>query len=276
MTEPARSPQHDEIPEDTTDPLIAGVYADIRRASGLPGINLFYRRLAYAGPQVLDAFWQQVKPLYVSGALTRAGATLQQHVPDSVRCALDDSLLKAAGIASDDRASVRATLKYFNQANAMHLVLFSVIARALGSIGHGETPVPLAAVSTDRNGDAELLPLPAWDDSPAASRVLIGAIRDRLAGGLDDTIRPTLLRHFAPYPVLLGSLHGYVASREPELVAAIEAMRQVASGLAGTISGDVAVTFDDQVRQVVAVTAGEFRQIIPVMLVLGTAMVRGL
>jgi hypothetical protein len=275
MTDRPTAPRHDEIPENTTDPTIAALYAQIRTVSGLPGINLFYRRLAYAGAHVLASFWNQVEPLYSTRRLHDAGATLEGKVTPPGVCALDGPLFKAAGLARDDRASVRATLRYFNQANAMHLVLFSVIAHAVHDAGRDLPAAPVDVASPPVNRDAELLPLISWDDTPPASRVLIDAIRDRLAPGMADTIRPTLLRHFAPYPVLLASVHGFVAAHNAALLDTIEAARQDALALANTLARDVTFTFTDDVRQPVETTTAEFRQIIPTMLVLGTAMVRG-
>lgn len=276
MTDASSVAQHDEIPESTTDSTIAGLYADIRQVSGLPGINLFYRRLAYAGADVLNSFWQQVKPLYASRELNRAGRALEQAVVLPGVCVLDDALLKAAGIARDERASVRATLRYFNQANAMHLVLFSFVAKALLNEDNPGVAAPQAQAEPALNGDAELLSLPAWDDTPAESQILISAIRNRLAPGLADTIRPTLLRHFGPYPVLLAALHGYVGTHDSALIDTVAHTRMQALQLAFASNTDVAFAFDADVHQVIHDTTTEFRQIIPVMLVLGSAMIRGL
>lgn len=266
---------HDEIPETTTDPAIAALYQEIRDTSGLPGINLFYRRLAYAGADVLGGFWEQVAPLYRSRRLHDAGATLESSVTLPAVCVLDDPVLKAAGIAPDGRAALRATLRYFNEANAMHLALFSVIARTLDLAGTDVEPAAVTPTEPHSNGDSELLPLVSWEDTPPASKILIGALRDRLAPGLADTIRPTLLRHLAPYPVLIATLYGYVACNNDALVTAIEASRRDALAVAGTLSDEAAISFDPQVQAVVTATTSEFRQIIPVMLVLGSAMSRG-
>lgn len=266
----------DEIPETTADHVIAGIYAEIRSVSGLPGINLFYRRLAYAGSDVLGAFWQQVAPLYYSHSLHRAGALIEQRVALPTVSALDAQLLKAAGVQTDNRAQVRATLRYFNRANAMHLVLFSVLARSVFREG---TQVPLLPLADDvpimLSTDEELLPLSTWENTPPASAVLIEALRDRLAPDLPDSIRPTLLRHFAPFPVLLGGLYGYVAGNNDTLIASIEACRTDALAVAGTLAKQVDIAFDADVSAVVEATTHEFRQIIAVMLVLGTSMARG-
>lgn len=268
---------YDEIPESTADQAIAAIYTEIRNLSGLPGINLFYRRLAFAGSDVLGAFWEQVAPLYEHRSLHRAGALIEQRVTLPGAFALDAPLLKAAGVQPDRRARVRATLRYFNRANAMHLVLFSVLAR---SVFDDETDVAPLAIDADAdvsyNGDDELLPLIAWDDTPQASAVLIGALRDRLAPDLADTIRPTLLRHFAAYPVLLGALYGYVVGNNGALAATIEASRTDALAVAKPLAEQANMTFNPEVRAVIEATTHEFRQIIPVMLVLGTAMARGL
>jgi len=267
---------HDEIPESTADQAIAAIYAEIRKVSGLPGINLFYRRLAFAGSDVLGAFWQQVAPLYDNRILHRAGALIEQRVTLPARFALDAPLLKAAGVAPDSRAGVRATLRYFNRANAMHLVLFSVLARSVFDDGAEVAPLAVDVdIEFSFNGDDELLPLLAWDNTPPASAVLIGALRDRLAPDLADTIRPTLLRHFAAYPVLLGALYGYVVGNNGALSATIEASRADALAVAKPLAEQANITFTPEVRAVIEATTHEFRQIIPVMLVLGTAMARG-
>jgi hypothetical protein len=276
MATPKPPASHDEIPETTADPAIAALYADIRQVSGLPGINLFYRRLAYAGTPVLAAFWEQVRPLYETRRLHQAGQTIEQLVTLPGVCTLDGPLLKAAGVDRDHRASVRATLRYFNRANAMHLVLFSVLTQAMHGTGSDLSALLLDPLQDPPvNGDDELLALPAWEDTPPASQVLVAGLRDRLAPGLADTIRPTLLRHFAPYPVLLAALYGYVACHNDALVAAIESSRTDALRAAKTLHEGVTVRFDAEVQAAVETTTAEFRQIIPVMLVLGTAMARG-
>ena len=276
VSDPVTPGSHDEIPETTADPKIAGIYADIRAVSGLPGINLFYRRLAYAGPEVLAEFWQQVAPLYRSRWLHRAGALLEARVTLPAVCALDVPLLKAAGVQTDNRARVRATLRYFNRANAMHLVLFSLLARNVFDEGAEVSPLPVADdVAIMFNNDEVMLPLITWDDTPAASAVLIGALRDRLAPGLADTIRPTLLRHFAAFPVLLGAMYGYVAGHNEALTDAIATSRMDALALAGSLRNQPQISFGSDVGGFVETITNEFRHVIPVMLVLGTAMARG-
>jgi len=277
MAERVSSTSQDEIPESTADQRIAGLYAQIRAVSGLQGINLFYRRLAYAGADVLTEFWDQVSPLYHSRRLHQAGAVVEHLVTLPAVACLDGPLLEASGVARDERAAVRATLRYFNRANAMHLALFSGLSHVLDDTGRDVTAVEHDNITESAaNGEDELLPLVPFTDTPVASQVLVAAIRDRLAPNVNKALIPTLLRHFAPYPVLIGSLYGYVASHNEALLRAIDASRTDALRVGKPLFAPDSVTFSEPVRAIVDTTGHEFRQIIPTMLVLGTAMARGL
>jgi hypothetical protein len=207
------------VPEERARGLVARLYHDIRETTGAPGVNLFFRELAAAGE--LEEAWASLRPLYASGDLPAAGARLRAVIGHPVELpSIGRSLTLDAGMSPADLPRLHATLRHFAVTNAMNLVMMSVLVDPAGPADrapHRDLPHIGSADSRNEAGPSvsardELLPLPAESEIGRPSSSVMDAITLLILPG-PLTLRPTLLRHLAPWPALLGAVWGLVAAK---------------------------------------------------------------
>lgn len=262
-----------EVPEDRARGLVARLYQDIRETTGAPGVNLFFRELAAA--EVLQDAWTSLRPLYASGDLPAAGARLRAVIGHPVRLPrIGSSLTIDAGMSAADLSRLRATLQHFAMTNAMNLVMMSVLLDgAHAAVGPTQGSLPKLEMSKGRNGPGlavsaprdELLPLPAHSEIASSSCSVMDAITLLLVPG-PLTLRPTLLRHLAPWPTLLGAVWGLVAAKAGTFG---DAVRHVEESARAEASGLAAPATELHVRE----RASRFRPAVSGFLVLASSLV---
>lgn len=241
-----------EVPEGQAHGLVGRLYADIRGTTGAPGVNLFFRELAAVGS--LPDVWASVRPLYASGELQAAGARLRALIDPPVRVLrIDESLGSAVGMSASDLRQLYATVRHFAVTNAMNLVMVSALLDEEPSV---VTTSPCDEQSREtRDGERdtgavifareELLPLPSDSEIDGTSTSRMDAITALVVRGR-PTLRPTLLRHLAHWPALLGAVGDLVMANPGVLNEAAQHAEDLACREASALS---APSTGDHVRE---------------------------
>ncbi|WP_431302419.1 hypothetical protein [Sediminicoccus sp. BL-A-41-H5] len=172
-----------EIREADARPEVEAIYGQLRRAYGLPMVNLIWRHFATL-PGVLPWAWESIAP--ATPLLPAATARLMAALEPLPRLAMGP---EAAAIAA-----------LYNRGNLSNLILLTALLR--GPAGPAPAPVPAAA-------PPEMLPkpppLPRFDAlSPEAQRGVLALARLHAHA---EGIIPTLYLHLAHWPALLTPLY---------------------------------------------------------------------
>jgi hypothetical protein len=170
-----------EIREADAPPEVDAIYGQLRRAYGLPLVNLIWRHFATL-PGVLPWAWASVAPVMplVPAATARVAAALEP-LP---RLALGDD---AAALA-----------RLYNRGNLSNLVVLTALLR-----GKRGEAAPISAAPPAMLPPPP--PLPRLADLPERTRrevEALAALHGHAAG-----IIPTLYLHLAQFPALLAPLY---------------------------------------------------------------------
>jgi hypothetical protein len=192
-----------EIREVDADPTTATVYLDIKRATGLPQVNLIYRHLATV-PGMLAWTWAVIGPLYKSGAIARhARALIKQLAIPADDGGILDSLPAA------EREAVATVLAFYNYGNSNNLVAFSALLHASQS--------PPEASPADQGIEAAAAPapladIPALPRREALAPDVLNLIAELTArqGGAQIGVTPSLYLHLGLWPEALRLTHARV------------------------------------------------------------------
>ena len=212
----------------------AALFADIRRALGVPVINLVWRHLA-TFPGGLDWAWRAVRPFYVSGAAAREGATLLAALPLSAVSTWSRGALRAAGVDEAGERTIVTVLDSYNRSNAMNLVALTALAARLRN---DFAPVAAAAAAAALAGTPPAVEgeLPALLSVAEMTPAIAEMVRrlDRLGERGEPRIPASMYRHLAHWPGFLGLAHALVAplDHDGRLGDLIEATRILAGAAA--------------------------------------------
>jgi hypothetical protein len=259
-----------ELRESEAPPDIAAIYAALRRASGVPLVNLIHRHLATL-PGVLPWVWQAIRPPLEDGRLAGARARLAAAVPLPPA-----SLLPEGALTEAERAEVAALVETYNRGNLTNLILLTALRRALeGAPAEPAPPPPVIAPPTMLPVPP---PLPKLADLPAE---LATAVRALAARHGDGGVVPSLYLHLAHWPAIPPALPGWLGEAlDP---AAIAAGRDAALRLAEREADALrpALALQGEVPNghgpAVLTVLGTFtRQVIPAMVPIGLALGRTL
>jgi hypothetical protein len=253
-----------EVAEAEATGATAAAYEAVRRAIGLPVVNLVYRHLA-TEPGRLERVWSALEPnlrhVRDAGIATRLVASAR---PPAV-APIPPAALAAAGVGPGAIAGAEATLAAYSRGNATNLICLTALLR--GAAGTGSR-APSAAVAA---APAPALP-PMVDPARFAesSKPLLAEMSRAVAGEAEPVIVPSLLRHLAEPPALLALAWADIAAAVTaagfdraagELAAAAEA-------LVPTLPGAVPAIDDGPTRLVLE----RFLGAIPRALLLGTML----
>lgn len=216
---------------------IAALYDDIRRALGVPVVNLVWRHLATI-PGGLAWAWGSVRPAYVDGSAAALAAAFRASLALPPLPRLADEVLRAAGIDATAQGAITAVLANYDRSNMTNLIaLAALLARLDGEIGE---PAAIAALS-EPPLDLPLPKLLAASEMAPATAALV--TRLNLIGERDQgRIVASMYRHLAHWPAflalawaLLAPLHAggaLVPAIERNLAAARQAARRLVPRLA--------------------------------------------
>ncbi len=213
----------------------AALFAEIRRALGVPVVNLIWRHLA-TWPGGLEWAWGAVAPLYRSGAAGREGAALLRALPLPDAPGWSRADLRAAGVDEAAERTVRRVLDSYNRSNAMNLVALTALARRLrdgGDSARGTTPAETGADGGPPMDGALPAPLAPAEMAPAAAELVTRL--DGFGEVGEGRIPASMYRHLARWPGFLalaairiaplhedGRLTGLIAAAGEHALAAAE------------------------------------------------------
>lgn len=200
-----------ELREAEAPPEIAAIYAALRRASGIPLVNLIWRHLATM-PGVLPWAWEAVRPPLEDGRLAAARDRLAGTLvlPPGLE-GVDAAAWQRAGLAEAERASVLAMVAAYNRGNLTNLILLTALREAMEGQATARSAPPLAAIAPPPMLPP-LPPLPVLATLPATMRTLVEGLAashgpPEARGG----VVPSLYLHLAHWPALLQALPGWLA-----------------------------------------------------------------
>jgi hypothetical protein len=255
------------------------IYGEIKRLSAVPMVALIYRHLATI-PGVLEWSWALLEPVMRSGELQRRAWQLAASVSVDTP-AMPRAALRAAGLEARDERGIAAVLDAYNRANPVNILAVRCLALHLAGFPHD---------------DATAAPLPAWEPPPAPDplppmidpqamtatvRELALLLTDRGAAASPSPLWPSLYRHLAHWPAMLGYTSVLVVPRFDAIDSAATSLRaqmdaaavQLAqrmsapAGLAAPGAGE-----RERLRRAI----GQFSKRIPEMVVIGCMLRRSL
>jgi hypothetical protein len=259
-----------ELREAEAPPDIAAIYAALRRASGVPLVNLIHRHLATL-PGVLPWVWQAIRPPLEDGRLAGARDRLAAAMPLPPARPLPAGALDAA-----ERADVAALVETYNRGNLTNLILLTALRRALEGAPAAPGPPPPAITRP-----AMLPPPPPLPKLAELPPDLAAAVRALAARHGTGGVVPSLYLHLAHWPAIPPALPGWLgAALDPAAIvagrdAAVRLAEREADALRPTLAlqGEVP---NGHGPAVLAVLGTFTRQVIPAMVPIGLAFSRTL
>ncbi|WP_149538755.1 hypothetical protein [Siccirubricoccus phaeus] len=261
-----------ELREAEAPPDIAALYAALKRASGVPLVNLIHRHLATL-PGVLPWAWAAIRPPLEDGTLAAARERLAAALP-APPAPLPAAAWVAAGLAPTARAPIRDLVAVYTRGNLTNLILLTALRRELAGL-------PRAAIAPP----APIPPPPMLPAPPPLPRLdslapeVASLVQGLAARHGDAGVVPSLYLHLAHWPPLLAALPAWLgedlsparlpAARETAIRLAEHAADALRPRLAppGAVPGGHAA-------HLAAVLDLFTRQVIPGMVPLGHALAR--
>ena len=186
-----------QIPERDAAPDVAALYADIRRVTQVPLVNLIYRHMATL-PGVLPWVWSLIRPQILLGTIEAAvdRVIAACELPSLGMFTLQE--LRLAGLDDASREIMMRVLGAYNRGNSLNVVSLNAVRLALDvaaipDCDQSPAPAPgapLPVIPAIRTPDAL--------DSGTATRLAEIA---RLHGG--EGVLPSLYLHLANWPGFL-------------------------------------------------------------------------
>jgi len=234
-----------EVAEADAEGSVAEIYEDIRRALGLPVVNLVYRHLAVE-PARLAAVWRALRPNLTSRAADAAARRLVAAAVPPAVTPLSAAILAEAGLDADRARLARATLDAYARANSRNLLgMHALLDGCPGTRERADTLEPPTA--------APILPLARLDALPTATIELLSEMSAALVGPEKPVLVPSLLRHFASDLPLLALL--WTALRPATgatITASSDAVAAKARELAAGLTQPVAPLEEQSDREIAA------------------------
>jgi len=246
-----------EVPEAKADGLVAEVYDEIRRVTGVPTVAFVYRALAVE-PEELAAAWADLAPNLSHPGVRASAARL-----DGSRAGRAARLPDA--VVSVDRSAAAATLAAFDRLNRLNLVGLTALLDGV------DAPGARAPATDAADPIAGGLPMADLDALPRATIALLERMSVPVSGPTRPILIPSLYRYFAADHALLAALWEAIrpVAESGALERAAAALRTEAGVLARTLPYGVRRLERDTARDVVA----RFSTTIPAMIVV-TGLVR--
>jgi len=280
MSDAVASTRLAELPEEQASGELHFIYGEIKRLGGVPMVALIFRHLATI-PGALEWSWSLIEPVMCDGSLQRRAWQLASAAIVARQPAIPRAALRACGIDAADERAIAAVLDAYNHANPVNIMVLRCLALHLaGEVEPiaGEPPMPPWLPPR------EVPPLPAMIDPQAMSREvrdLVLLLTNRHTGAADAALWPSLYRHLAHWPAMLGFASVLV-------LPALDAIDTVAGRLRRAIDASAVEFASRMVRptdrvaphgdQVTAMRAAIdlFSQRIPEMVVVGGLLRRAL
>ena len=192
----------DELPEAQASGEQRRIYSEIRRLSAVPMVALIYRHLATI-PGALEWAWGLIGPAMLTGRVQQRAWEIAAAAVIPGNRAIPHAALRVAGIDAAAEAAIGQVLDAYNRSNPVNMLVVGCLARHLAQQG-GQTA---AALASRWQPPPAPLPLPAMVDPAAmtpAVRELVLLLTDRDDGRAPSPLWPSLYRHLANWPAMLG------------------------------------------------------------------------
>jgi hypothetical protein len=198
-----------EVQEAEAPPEIAAIYAGLRKAVGVPIVNLIWRHFATL-PGVLPWAWESTRGVIGSATVAEGAARMVALVRDAPGLGLSAVGPALRALPTEERARVADVVRVYNRGNQVNLQVLSAVRGLLSGAPaggarprpDGEAPAPVAA---------SLPPLPRMDGLPGAVRAAVSALA--ALHDPSEPVVPSLYRHLALWPEVLPPLREALAPR---------------------------------------------------------------
>jgi hypothetical protein len=195
-----------EISEASATGSIADVYAELRELTGAPVVALIFRHLA-THPGLLEQIWESLAPLMRTGALQEtAWKITDESVPADLIPIIDGDVRLAVGLERETPQALLNAIDAYNRVNPVNLLVMLSLLQRLELAPASSKPIVTRTWAPPQPISGALSTMVRPADIPPHLRRVINDIGfgDR---GTVDAVVPSLLRHFAVEPGLLGLLH---------------------------------------------------------------------
>lgn len=196
MPENATFPQ---IPEAEATGATASIYADLRRTTGVPTVNLIWRHFA-ALPGTLDLVWRSLAPLLGSAELDAARNRIAESVP-LPQCGPVSPA--ASGLSHQDVSQIQTIVAAYNLGNLTNIVALTALRLRLEQPELPDRALPFQPNPAPSLPQLPPLPGLATLPDPVAASVHVLAAKHEGAGA---GVIPSLYLALSPWPSLLQAL----------------------------------------------------------------------
>lgn len=249
-----------EISEASATGVVAAVYDDIRRVTGVPTVALVYRILA-VDADTLETVWADLGP-NLADARVRTGARVLAGAPTGALAPIAPSLVTVP------LTPAAATLDGFARLNRLNVV-------GLTALRHGvAAPRASSPGATEKETIPDGLPMADFAALPPSAIALLEAMSEPIAGGQRPLVVPSLFRYFAHDEQLLRALWDALRPvvTDPAFERRVAALREEAATLAGQLPFRVRALPPGPALDVVE----RFLRTIPGMIVVGGLLAQAL
>jgi len=198
---PAATPRPlSELREEDAPAGIAAIYADIRKASGIPLVNLIWRHAATL-PGALPWMWEVVAPALHSGVVAAATRRIAQGLPLPHLPTVDPL---AAGMQLADLGRILDLAETYNRGNLTNLILLTAVRRRLEE-GPALRRTPPGPATAPPRMLPPVPPIPRIDTLPAPLAAMVRALAARHGASAGGVV-PSLYLHLALWPAAVDAL----------------------------------------------------------------------
>ena len=228
----------DELPEAQATGEQRRIYSEIRRLSAVPMVALIYRHLATI-PGALEWAWALIEPAMLTGQLQQRAWDMAAAAVIPGNRAISHAALRVAGIDAAAEGAIGQVLDAYNRSNPVNMLVVGCLARHLARQGGQAAPAP----ARHWQPPPAPLPLPAMVDPAAmtpAMRELVLLLTDRDEGRAPSPLWPSLYRHLANWPAMLGYASIVIVPEFAAIDAAVALLRQQVTGAAADFARQTA------------------------------------
>ena len=269
-----------ELPEAQASGEQRRIYLEIKRLSAVPMVALIYRHLATI-PGALEWAWALVEPALRSGRLQERAWQLADEAAIPGRPTIPRAALRAAGIDAVAETAIVQVLQAYNRANPVNMLVVSCVAQHLAGRVEPKGAAPAASGWQPPPAPAPLPPMVDPAAMPPAVRELTLLLTDRGDDRAPSPLWPSLYRHLAHWPAILGYASVLVGPEFAAVDASAEQLRRQAQAAAVALARELplpaALPAPDAAQRACLQAAIErFGVRIPEMVVIGGLLLRAL
>jgi hypothetical protein len=229
-----------EQPEAQASDAVRAIYAQIRRAAGVPMVALIFRHLATL-PGAIQWAWSVIGPPLAQGQLQRWAWAMENKLDLAPALPVSTQGLRYLGITEEAVGEMARLSLAYGRANPVNLLALRLIALRLqdGGGGAGLAAAPMLAPSAAQLGASEpwqppaalgpLLPMIDLHKAPPELMALLQSLSQRGRAVPDAAFVPSYYRQLASRPPLLALASLIVPPAFARIDAAAEQLRQQAS-----------------------------------------------